>query len=97
MLRLTCIAKDDPQQFAVILGKIKLAVHGDSEARFQVLSIREHLIAESFLLSLHHLVVGLNDRFLAWKVVVSSTLGHVGLIRDLLHSRRIESFLSKEG
>ena len=97
MLWLTCIAKDDPQQFAVLLSEVKLAVHGDSQARFQVLSIREYFITDSLLLSLHHLVVGLNDCFLAWKIVVSSTLRHVGSIRDLLHSRRVESFLSKEG
>src|ERR1700761_1154558 len=66
------------------------------QALFEVLCRSEDFGAKLLLPGLYSFVVGLDNRFLAGKIIVGRALGDVGTRGDVLHGRGIEAVFTKE-
>src|SRR5437879_693496 len=72
VVRLAGVAKHHAQQFAVILKNIQLRLKYELQALLQFkLASSQRFRDPAGVLCLNNFVVGLNNRFLAWEVVVS--------------------------
>src|SRR6266403_3394854 len=96
MLGVSRVAEQRPQEFSIIFEDVELSLQQHGKTIAQGADVREFLMRDDTMFSLHALVIGHYQCFFAGKVVISQTKRHPSLTCHLSHCRFVETTLAKQ-